>query len=755
MSGARTALLAVLLAATLASTSGTRAAENPAAELESGEIEVVGTTPVPGLGVGLTKVPSSVQGASANDLRRQDALDATEYLERNFAGVNVNGAANNPYMPDLQYRGFTASPLLGLPQGLSVFVDGVRVNEAFGDVVNWDLIPRNAIASSTLLAGSNPVFGLNTLGGALSMQTKSGFAFPGQSARLQAGSWGRRSLEAEAGGSRGRSDYFVAANAFDEQGWRDHSPSRVRQLFVKTGREDAQSDFDLSLALAQNSLQGVQALPLSMLGNPRQGYTWPDRTDNDLAMITLRASRFVGDDRLVAGNLYLRDLDQDNFNSNVNDAFNPALPSGVGNSQAFNDRYALKQRMLGAALQVTQDAKLAEGNNRLTLGASVDRGEVRFGQDRQEAGFSADRGTTDIVYGGFTQVLRMRASNTYYGIYASEQYSPSERWTWTASGRYNLARVSLRDESGGALNGDHRFHRFNPGLGAAWNPSASSTWYASYSEGMRAPSPVELTCADPAAPCSLPNAFLADPPLKPVIARTLEIGTRIDPGRDTRLTAAVYRSVLNDDIQFVTSGGAINAGFFQNIGRTRREGLELGGRTAVGALALRAGLSFTRAVYVTPFTINSPNNSSADPASGDIDVRPGDRIPGIPARSLKLRGDWTVSERASLGLGWNWFDRQYARGDENNRDVHGALPAYSVANLVFKYELGEGWEVSAKADNLFNRSYQSFGILGENFFTGPNNGYNPLAPAAEQFRSPGAPRAVWLGVRYEAKGERR
>ncbi len=754
MSRPRTALAAAWLAATLATGAG-RAAENPAAELESGEVEVVATTPVPGLGVGLSKVPSSVQGANAKDLRGQDALDATEYLERNFTGVNVNAAASNPYMPDLQYRGFTASPLLGLPQGLSVFVDGVRVNEAFGDVVNWDLIPRNAIASTTLLSGSNPVFGLNTLGGALSMQTKSGFAFPGESARLQGGAWGRRSLEAETGGYREAKDYFVAANASDEDGWRDHSPSRVRQLFMKTGREDARSDIDLSLALAQNSLNGIQALPLSMLGNPRQAYTWPDRTDNDLAMLTLRASRFIDNERLVAGNFYLRDLDQDNFNSNVNDAFDPAGPSGPTNSEAFNDRYSLRQRMTGAALQLTQDAKLAGGSSRLTLGASVDRGEVRFGQDRQPAAFSADRGTTDIVYGGFSPTVRLRASNTYYGVYASEQYSPSERWTWTASGRYNLARVSLRDELGGALNGDQRFKRFNPGLGAAWNPSGTSTWYASYSEGMRAPSPVELTCADPAAPCSLPNAFLADPPLKPVIARTVEVGARFAAGEDTRFAVALYRSVLDDDIQFVSSGGAVNAGYFQNIGRTRREGLELGARSAFGALALRAGLSLVRAVYVTPFGINSPNNSSADPATGDIGVQPGDRIPGVPARSVKLRGDWTLSERASLGLGWNWFDRQYARGDENNRDAHGALPAYSVANLVFKYELGAGWELSAKADNLFDRSYQSFGVLGQNFFTGPGNTYNPSAPVAEQFRSPGAPRALWVALRYEAKGTRR
>ena len=95
-------------------------------------------------------------------------------MNNNLIGVSVNETQNNPYQPDVLFRGFTASPLLGTPQGLSVFQDGVRVNEPFGDAVNWDLIPVNAIADMILIPGSNPVFGLNTLGGSLSVTTKNG-----------------------------------------------------------------------------------------------------------------------------------------------------------------------------------------------------------------------------------------------------------------------------------------------------------------------------------------------------------------------------------------------------------------------------------------------------------------------------------------------------------------------------------------------------------------------------------------------------
>jgi iron complex outermembrane receptor protein len=262
------------------------------------------------------------------------------------------------------------------------------------------------------------------------------------------------------------------------------------------------------------------------------------------------------------------------------------------------------------------------------------------------------------------------------------------------------------------------------------------------------PSPVELTCADPGAPCSLPNQFLADPPLKPVIARTVEAGTRLRPGKELRMTASVYRSVLSDDIQFVTSAANTSAGFFQNAGTTLRQGIDLTLGAQVERVTISAAYSYVRAVYLTPFLMSSPNNSSRN-AADQIAVEPGNRIPSIPAQVVKLLADYAPNAQASVGVGWTWLGRQYARGDENNQDAHGPLAGYGVAQAFARYRLGKQWQLSLKIDNVFDRRYQSFGVLGENFFTGPGNSFNPSAAASEQFVTPGAPRALWISLRYE------
>ena len=214
------------------------------------------------------------------------------------------------------------------------------------------------------------------------------------------------------------------------------------------------------------------------------------------------------------------------------------------------------------------------------------------------------------------------------------------------------------------------------------------------------------------------------------------------------MSASAYRSVLSDDIQFVTSGPSTSAGFFQNAGKTLRQGLDLALSMRTGELSLSAAYSYIRAEYLTPFSMRSPNNSSKD-AAGEIAVGPGNRIPGIPANAVKLFAEWLPTQQASLGAGWTWFGRQYARGDENNRDVHGALAGYAVVQAFARYRLDREWELSLKIDNLFDRRYQSFGVLGENFFTGPGNSFNPAGTAAEQFVAPGAPRALWIALRYE------
>lgn len=718
-----------------------QASDNRATAIEGPAVHVIGIRPVPGLGTPLRDIPSAVQSSTASELRASQPLDVTEHLGRSFVGTSLGDAEGNLFQQTLTYRGFTAAPLLGLPQGLSVFVDGVRVNEAFGDTVNWSLIQPNAIANMHLLSGTNAVFGLNTLGGVLSIHTKSGFAFPGSAASIAGGSFGRRALEAETGGHGARADYFVAAHVHDEDGWREHSPSRLRQAFVKSGWQDARTDLDVSLSAADTDLQGTQALPASLSGNPRQAYTWPDRTENRLAFFTVRASRALENEVLVSGTFHVRSLRQDSVASNVNDALTPP---------GFNDRSVLGQTSAGLTLQAVKTGKIGRAVHELTAGAALQGAGADFARQRQDAVFTDDRNT--VGTGPFLPRVDMRARFTYRSLYLIEQISPTEKWTFTLSGRYNVATIGLHDRSGlqPALDGNHDFRRLTPALGAAWNPTRAVTWFASASEGMRVPSPVELTCADPSAPCSLPNEFLADPPLKPVIARAVEAGMRLGAAPDSNVSLTVYRAVLSDDIQFVSSGGAVNAGFFRNVGSTLRQGIDLGARTKAGRLSLALAYSYVRAEYLAPFRMQSANNSSRD-ASDEIQVERGNAIPGIPRRQLKLLAEWAAASRTSLGFGWAWYDRQFARGDENNQDVNGPLPAYGVAHAFARYRPARDWQLSLKVSNLFERRYSSFGILGANFFAGPGNTYDPPAARPEVFVAPGAPRSIWLALQYQSR----
>src|SRR3569833_3846340 len=231
-----------------------RAPYRAAAEGDAPSNETVATAPAPLHGSRLPRdhVPMNVLTVTAEELRGSQALDLTEYMSDQSGSVAVNGVQSNPLQPDLQYRGFTASPLVGAPQGLSVFLNGMRLNEAFGDTVNWDLIPTDAIRSMNLLPGANPLFGLNTLGGAMSLETKTGFSDPGTQLHLSGGSFLRRQVELGTGGHGDKFAYFFAGRYFGEEGWRDDSPSRTVGAFFSGSYSGGPSFVDLILSAADS-----------------------------------------------------------------------------------------------------------------------------------------------------------------------------------------------------------------------------------------------------------------------------------------------------------------------------------------------------------------------------------------------------------------------------------------------------------------------------------------------------------------------
>jgi outer membrane receptor protein involved in Fe transport len=733
------------------------AAPGGAASATLPRVEIVGTTPVPGTGVPKDQIPANVQTADDRRLRQSQALNLPAFLNSQLPSVNLNETQGNPFQMDLNYRGFTASPLLGTPQGLSVFLDGVRVNEPFGDVVNWDLIPTAALANVTLIPGSNPLFGLNTLGGAIAMQTKSGDTHPGGEVEVEAGSWGRISADATYGTKLGEHGHiFVALSSFDEDGWRDYSPSRLRQAFVKGGVRQSDLSWDVSLLQVDSKLVGNGLLPESMLAvNRSQIYTRPDQTENHTTLATLNGTAKLAERLELSGTAYVRRARASTVNGDLNDDYDPPDEplTGVDHfTRTTQDSY-------GLALQLTGTV----GAHRLVGGVSYDHSRSHFEQSEAEGNLDATRGVTLTGDPEIDALISGRGRTA--SVYVSDLWSLAPNLQLTLSGRYNDTRSTTVDDGRAqlglptALDGSGTYQKFNPAAGLTWQVTPSLTAYGGFSQGNRAPSPIELGCADPNNACVLPNALQGDPPLKQVVSRTLEAGLRGTTDAGLRWNASVYRTVNTDDLLFISNGHA--AGYFANAGRTVRQGVELGLAQRGEVLDWSVAYSYLRATFDSTACLVSESNSSANTSTvctGDdeIEVRPGNRLPGLPEHSLKLNVDWRVLPSWTVGAQLSAYSNQIARGNENNAQQpdgvdffgSGRIGGYSVVNLTTSWKVGKGFEVFGKITNLFDRQYATSALLGENAFDPRGKLLPPDQWRQEQFDGPGAPRAFFAGVRY-------
>jgi outer membrane receptor protein involved in Fe transport len=742
-------------------------AENKMEAIELGKVEVVGVTPLSSLGVPIDQVPSNVQVAKGKDIQNQQGLSIADYMSQNMVGVNINEAQNNPYQPDVNFRGFTASPLVGTPQGLSVYQDGVRVNEPFGDTVNWDLIPQNAISSIALMPGSNPLFGLNTLGGAVSVQTKSGEHNPGGGVQMSGGSWGRWAVEGEYGGKLDNGvSYFFAGNKFEENGWRDSSPSDVLQGFGKLGWSNEKTDVDISFTGADNELtgNGYQAQSLLETLGRNSIYTKPDVTKNKLFFVNAKVSTWLAEEFLLTTNAYYRKNRTSTYNGDLNGDW-----AALGDDEGVINQGKTSQKGYGLGSQLTW----VTDKNQMTVGASVDLSRISYGQTSQLFSlFDTARGISGVLGAEAIETDLTGRSRTW-SLFATDTYNVTPKLALTASGRYNRTKVnnvgSSNDINGvwvvDSLTADHTFKRFNPAIGATYSIAPELNMYAGYNEGNRAPSIIELGCADPLSPCNLPNSMAGDPPLEQVVAKTFEGGVRGKLSDLVKWNISTYYATNYNDLQFVAAKANNGAGYFQNVGQTKRRGIDLGLSGVAGDFSWSAGYSYIKATYNSSFDIGNEVNSSNQPdANGDgfITVNSGDNIPGIPKHQLKFRGEWRALPTWTIGATAVFFSDQYARGNENNQHQAGTNAAgdtfagsgkiggYGVLNLDTRYTLSNtGWQLFAKVNNVFDRDYYTSALLASNSFTGAANAFDGANPSNETFLAPGAPRAGWIGVRYD------
>lgn len=734
------------------------------------KIEVVSPTPLATLGVPINEVPSNVQVGTSNEVKQQQSSTLADFINDNLGSVNISNGTGNPYQPDVEYRGFTASPQLGQPAGLSVYFDGVRVNEPLGDIVNWDLIPMNSIASINLMPGSNPLFGLNTLGGALAVTTKNGADYSGISASLAGGSYGGRQFQLEVGGvdKAHNVDYFVSSNFYSANGWRESTNTDVNQIFSKVRWHDDFSTLDLSVSLAKNKLNQGQTLPESLMNNPKQAYTGPDQVKNQMAFINLKGSTYFSDTKLLEGNVYYRRSNAQSVNSNA--AFDNGSNGWTGNNVDATNAYSRTyQTGYGAAGQFSFLDDLLGHKNQFTGGASVDISDVTFNQNNQTAtlignqtvnsidplgngGF--DGGGNPLPTDGNQKQVNFKARNYNYGLFATNNFAVNDKINVTASARYNVAQVRLSgvdnnfyDPSTGgpggtsSLAGSHTYSRMNPSIGFTYNPSHSLGFYGGYNEGMRAPNALELECSDPTRPCTLPVGFAADPNLKMVVAKTWEGGVRGSFGTNLHWNAGAFVTNINNDIEMQVLNSS--RGYFSNVGTTRRQGIELGLNGKFDALMLSAKYSFVDATYQSSFQMRT--NSSIAPGGVET-INKGDELPGIARQTIKLRAAYDITPKWNVGSNVILMSGQWARGDEFNQDPAGKIPGYAFVNLDTRYNFNQNWQVFGKITNVFDKQYTTFGILNSSIY---GNG-NP-----ELFVTPSVPRAIWVGINYNFGGSRK
>ena len=369
-----------------------------------------------------------VQTVTSEEFSRVYSPNVVETLQQRIPGVITNNVQGNEFATDLRYRGFSASPVQGTPQGLAVYMQGVRINEAFGDTVNWDLIPTIAIGRADVWT-NNPAFGLNALGGAISFQMKDGFTYSGTEFDASGGSYGRVGGWLQYGVRNGEWGLYLAAQGLKDDGWRLHSPSRLARFYGDLGWKGTDAEIHLVASAANNYFGVVGPTPIELLANDyRAIYTWPQTTNNAAELLALNGRYSVTDHWTVQSNLYYRRFHQEHVDGNAaevercsgnaanplfntlcleNDGFpaqpqanfqilNPNnqpvnCPPGAGNTcarvpWATVDRTFTNAMTTGASLQGLNDDKVFGHDNYFTIGASVDRSKIGF-QGNSELGY--------------------------------------------------------------------------------------------------------------------------------------------------------------------------------------------------------------------------------------------------------------------------------------------------------------------------------------------------------------------------------
>ena len=768
-------------------------------------IEVQGATPL-SANSNNSAVFGNVQTLTQDDIEGSVNRSLPELLKTQLASVNLNDVQNNPFQPDLQYRGFTASPLLGLPQGISVYLNGGRVNEAFGDTVHWDLMPLDAIDTVSLYSGSNPLFGQNTLGGALALRTKTGFSFNANEIDLQAGQFGQKAASVESGGNNDHWAYYVNLNHYEEDGWRDYSPSEVQQLFTSLAYKSDKMHLDMNLFMADNELLGNGASPIELLDiEGREAvYTHPDQTNNELTHVNITGDFVLTDTLSLTANMFYRDTqtqsingddsdfgacqfadgrvtlcefedddDDDPLDSDGDDDDDDDLPVvGEGDDIeavefiGFDDDTALAEisnvdadeldgtyntgrtdaKATGLSFQLAKQYALSGFSSELIVGASYTKGDVNYAADTTfgilENESAQDSRTVLPIDGLMAQEARVRLD------------VDTTAWSLFFMNSTQLSSaVSLN--LGGRFNRDHIVMEdlIDDGESSLdgnhrftqFNPAVGVD--ITIDEQSQLNLAISQSSRTP-SPAELSCADEDDP-------CRLPNGFVADPPLDQVVTQTIEANyttrIDNIDLMLnVFHSRSKDDIIFQQAGSVASRGYFINvDETQRQGVEFSVGSTWEKLTYRLNYNyLNATYESTFtsfspfNPQGPDRLVTPGDKIPGQPEHLVKLYADYALTDKARLGAEVISASSQYFRGDEANENEK--IDGYVIANIYASYRFNDTFTASLRVNNVFDKDYETFGTYGE-----ADEVLEDIYPDVEgaQFVGPAQPRMVSVNLK--------
>jgi len=747
-----------------------------AEEIQLPTFDVVATTPLGGGEIDVAKSPFAVWQTNSQDAQTFNDTTLPDTLARSAPGVTVGNVSGNEFEPDLFYRGFDATAVTGTPQGLAVYQNGTRINEAFGDVVNWDLIPQIAIDKTTIIA-ANPIFGLNALGGAVTVTMKNGFTWQGFETDAEVGSFVRAQEQIQYGKQFGNWSIYAAASQINDGGWRVAEASQLTNFYGDLGYKANGFESHLQLT-AGNTQFGVSAFtPIQQLQtNWGSVYTIPQTTYNQMVMLQWTGSYAYSPTLSFQGGAYFRQFNQQHVDGNgtevtpcppfsclngspVHDTLGGIIPDisqGGTLDLGEDDDNQTQSRSVGVSGQVVDTDKIFGRDNSLTVGTSLDYGWTHYTGSSQLGTISFTGNAFPVTVfpffidepDSFLNPIDVRANNTYVGVYALDTFNATDRLTLTGGGRFNFAAINLEGTNDALLSGYSDYFHLNPTVGLTYKLTPDINFYAGYAMTNRTPTPLELGCASPTDPCIIDNFLSSDPPLKQVVGNTFELGFRgtnafsqfgLGPqwGK-LQWSAGLFRTTLTNDILPVVS--TFNGfGFYTNVGTTLRQARRSAVQWTGDRWSAYANYTYIDAIYLTTFEEPSPNNPLAD-ANGNIPITNGTQIAGIPKNTVKVGVDYAVTPNWKVGADMVAASGQVIFGNENNAVPQ--VPGYAVFGVHTSYQYNKQVQLFGYVQNIFDQRYYTAGGLvqtGE-FMTGPSI-TNP------QTFGPAKPVAIYGGIR--------